>query len=474
MFYQQGMPWGMFSDRIGRRLVIVLGVTGSAISIFLLGISTSVKWIIACSLLFGLLDGSLPALRCFVSEITIHHTNTQRTLAMSALQLGFGVGCAVGPLIGSLLMDPVKQYPEIFSTSSWIKDLLVKYPYMLPCFASSCCSMVAATCTFALLEETAPSHGLKPATYTSQQCHMSHKNVDYKTFDDRTMPTLKEEQTHQKSLRIFRSLRESLTRSVLLAIIIKWFNGFYSLYYQTLFAIWAAWSVHQGGLGFSSSGIGSVLFYAGVWQVFAQLTILPILTKWFTNLRLLRMLLIGLAFSFSLCGMIHCICEMGSNNEGASGNIENKMPWVWISTLVLISLITSLDNMASTVSMVLLNNASSVQPSTLGTVNGCTNLVCGMALAAGPATAGVVWSIAQNTDSIMASLKGVLPWEFIALFAMFPLYISYFMKSHDYEVSRHIDRSVRLNHLALQLNTAFQLEFYISSIAANNTINKEH
>lgn len=44
----------------------------------------------------------MPALKCFVSEITIHHTNTQRSLAMSALELGIGLGCAAGPLIGCM------------------------------------------------------------------------------------------------------------------------------------------------------------------------------------------------------------------------------------------------------------------------------------------------------------------------------------------------------------------------------------
>lgn len=142
-----------------------------------------------------------------------------------------------------------------------------------------------------------------------------------------------------------------------------------------LFAIWTAWNVHQGGLGFSPSDIGSTFFYAGVWQVVAQFTILPILTKRFSNLHLLRMLLIGIAISFSISGMIHCIYDMGSNDAGNSSK-DNKRLWVWISALVLISLITSLDNMTSAVSMVLVNNAASSRPSTLGTINGCTSCKC--------------------------------------------------------------------------------------------------
>lgn len=110
-----------------------------------------------------------------------------------------------------------------------------------------------------------------------------------------------------------------------------------------------------------------------MWQVIAQLTILPIFNKRFTNLHLLQMLLIGIAISFSICGTIRCLYDIGSSDDGTSSSMDNRKLWVWISTLVLMSLITSLDNMTSTVSMVLVNNAASERPSMLGTINGCTN-----------------------------------------------------------------------------------------------------
>lgn len=134
-------------------------------------------------------------------------------------------------------MDPAKQYPGMLSTTSWLKDFLVKYPYILPCFASSCISTVAATCAFVMLEETAPPYRMKSKTYSSMQSHEHHtaisRKVGYKTFENQISPSLKDEQTQRKELRIFRSLRESLTRSIFLGINMKSFNGFYCLYYQS-------------------------------------------------------------------------------------------------------------------------------------------------------------------------------------------------------------------------------------------------
>lgn len=171
---------------------------------------------------------------------------------MSALDLGYGVGCAVGPLLGcmsmwytwqggiftdndhpykALLMDPVKHCPGMFSTTNWLKDFLVKYPYMLPCFASSCSSIMVAIFTFTILQETVPSW--KPKTYVSMQHHMFGKKADYKTFENRISPPLKDEQTHRNAYRTFRSIRESLTRPILLGINMKCLTGFYSLYYQS-------------------------------------------------------------------------------------------------------------------------------------------------------------------------------------------------------------------------------------------------
>lgn len=132
-------------------------------------------------------------------------------------------------------MDPATQYPKMLSTTSWLKDFLVKYPYMLPCFTSTCISTVVAACTFAILEETAPPCTMKPKTYSSLESHtMLSKRASYKTFENRiSSPPLKDQQSKRKALRIFRSLRESLTRSIFLGINIICLNGFYSLYYQS-------------------------------------------------------------------------------------------------------------------------------------------------------------------------------------------------------------------------------------------------
>lgn len=53
-----GMPWGMLSDRIGRRPVILNGLFGAGLSVFLMGLSKSFLWALMARMLCGILVSS--------------------------------------------------------------------------------------------------------------------------------------------------------------------------------------------------------------------------------------------------------------------------------------------------------------------------------------------------------------------------------------------------------------------------------
>ncbi|OBZ85072.1 hypothetical protein A0J61_06879 [Choanephora cucurbitarum] len=53
-----GIPWGMLSDRIGRKPVILQGLIGSITSILLLGFSRSYVWALLSRSLCGLLQST--------------------------------------------------------------------------------------------------------------------------------------------------------------------------------------------------------------------------------------------------------------------------------------------------------------------------------------------------------------------------------------------------------------------------------
>lgn len=48
------MPWGSFSDRIGRKPVVLIGLASTIIGVFLFGLSKSFIWALATKIFSGL------------------------------------------------------------------------------------------------------------------------------------------------------------------------------------------------------------------------------------------------------------------------------------------------------------------------------------------------------------------------------------------------------------------------------------
>lgn len=74
-----GMPWGILSDRIGRKPVLMLGMAGTMVSMLLFGVSQSLAWAIVSRFMAGLLSGNVGVMKSMVTEIT-DSTNRGKTI----------------------------------------------------------------------------------------------------------------------------------------------------------------------------------------------------------------------------------------------------------------------------------------------------------------------------------------------------------------------------------------------------------
>ena len=93
--------WGSLSDRLGRRPVLLVGVSGMLVTFLMLALSRSVFWAVMSRLLGGILSAaSLPAAQAYLADIT---PPARRAEAMSTAGAAFGVGFIVGPAVGALL-----------------------------------------------------------------------------------------------------------------------------------------------------------------------------------------------------------------------------------------------------------------------------------------------------------------------------------------------------------------------------------
>ncbi|OGF54579.1 MAG: hypothetical protein A2Z21_06780, partial [Candidatus Fraserbacteria bacterium RBG_16_55_9] len=93
--------WGRYSDRIGRRPVLLIGLLGMAISFVLIGVAQALWTLFAARILGGVLSSSvLPAAMAYVADST---GPEQRGQAMGLMGAAMGLGMIFGPAIGGFL-----------------------------------------------------------------------------------------------------------------------------------------------------------------------------------------------------------------------------------------------------------------------------------------------------------------------------------------------------------------------------------
>ena len=96
--------WGRFSDRIGRRPVILISTAGSAVAYGLFGYSAEFVgtlgiWILLASRLFaGLCGANLSVASAYIADIT---TPENRSKGMGLIGMAFGLGFILGPAVGA-------------------------------------------------------------------------------------------------------------------------------------------------------------------------------------------------------------------------------------------------------------------------------------------------------------------------------------------------------------------------------------
>lgn len=93
--------WGRWSDRIGRRPLILIGIAGYAVSMVLFGLATSLWLLYAARVLGGILSSAtLPVSAAYIADTT---TDKERGRGMAWLGTAVSLGVVVGPALGGLL-----------------------------------------------------------------------------------------------------------------------------------------------------------------------------------------------------------------------------------------------------------------------------------------------------------------------------------------------------------------------------------
>ncbi len=93
--------WGRWSDRIGRKPLILIGLAGYVIAQVMFGLSTSLGLLYAARIVGGILSSAtLPVSAAYVVDMT---TKEERSRGMAWLGTAASLGVVVGPALGGLL-----------------------------------------------------------------------------------------------------------------------------------------------------------------------------------------------------------------------------------------------------------------------------------------------------------------------------------------------------------------------------------
>lgn len=121
--------WGALSDRIGRRPVLLIGVLGYAITMFIFGLSTRFWMLFVARTFSGVLSsGAMPTALAYLSD---NLPEKERGGAMGQLSAALGLGIVLGPLLGGLLSTDSLSVPFFIGAGLALLALLLIY-FLLP------------------------------------------------------------------------------------------------------------------------------------------------------------------------------------------------------------------------------------------------------------------------------------------------------------------------------------------------------
>jgi MFS transporter, DHA1 family, multidrug resistance protein len=95
--------WGRLSDRIGRRPVLLIGLSGYGITFFLFGIANNIPLLIVIRAVSGMISSAtLPTAMAYLADIT---EGVERSKSMGMVGAAMGLGMIFGPALGGWLGD---------------------------------------------------------------------------------------------------------------------------------------------------------------------------------------------------------------------------------------------------------------------------------------------------------------------------------------------------------------------------------
>ncbi|KAJ5157199.1 glutamate carboxypeptidase [Penicillium canariense] len=405
------VPWGTLSDHVGRKPIILSGLTCTMLISIMLGMSQTLTMVLVSRALIGLMNGNVGILRTMVAEIVPERELQPR--AFSLMPLVWTIGSIFGPAFGGALARPAEKHPDLFGGSAFLR----RFPFVLPNIASACFFLVGITTGFLFLEETLETKkgrydpGLELGKALTRPCTSRKKRLaELKGVDEeRTSLLPGETQPQQKKTKpvVRPSWSHIFTPQSNLVLLSYTLMSGLSMAFDSVFPVFLHYPVQNfhdnpdvqlplkfaSGFGVDAPQIGMFYTITGIIGMVIQFLCFPPVAKRYGVLKCFKVSAIILPIIFFITPFTALVPE------------KLRVPAV---------LAVMLAKLGATVfgipcSTILLTNSASSM-TVLGTLNGVGTSVSALGRAAGPALIGAAfsWGVKQGWVIVPWWLLGTL------------------------------------------------------------------
>ncbi|KAF8311494.1 MFS general substrate transporter [Clavulina sp. PMI_390] len=391
------LHWGRLSDRIGRRPVILIGLSGLTASMISFGFANSFIAVVFSRMIAGVLNGNVGVAKTMIAELT-NDTNRARVLSLLPITWVFGV--TIAPIVGGALQHPAERL-SLFKGNKF----LAANPYFLPCFLAAACCACMWMIVFFVLRETLNA---RPTPTSPQKPPQSYGAIS--TASTSNSVGLNDPPCNPTANDTFRRVS---TRPVIIAIINFGWLAFLEISFWALLTVFLPVPVSAGGLDLPPPLVGVISGCFGLFDGLVQLVAFAPTLKRFGPKRVMIATMISCMLIFVCFPLMHELTKAYPTPPG-------ELHWSVWAVMIVMMILGGMIDMGYSVNFMFVS-AAPPSAALLGTTNGLAQMVASFLRALGPVGVTSLFSLSAAHPKWLG-LHGYFVFVLIAMLSMLAAY----------------------------------------------------